>query len=287
VQYKTLGRTNERVSILGFGGTGVGMNNYLSDWDPDLQKEESTRAITRAIELGINYFDTAALYGKGKSETLLGDALKSHRANLYLATKVRASDADGVKASIEGSLERLQTSQIDLLQYHGEWITDKIYDDFMKPQGILAGLQAVQKEGLVRHIGFTSEGVTGAVSRLIATEAFDVMQIQYNLFFQHPCDPDKKQGVMYEAEAKNMGIVLMRTFTGGVFQKWIPQAAPDHHKQIDFHKALLSFAISNALTDVALADMRQTDWVESNCAVCDDTSNRIDIDALFSRFPKR
>lgn len=287
MQYRTLGRTNERLSVLGFGGTGIGMNSYLSEWNPDEQLEESTRAIERAIALGVTYFDTAVLYGRGKSETILGNILKPHRDTLYLATKVRATDADGVRESIEGSLERLQTDQIDLLQYHGEWITDVIFDDFMKPNGILAGLQAVQQEGLVRHIGFTSEGVTGGVSRLIETEAFDVMQIQYNLFFQHPCDPDKKQGVMYEAEAKNMGIVLMRTFTGGVFQKWIPQVAPEHHEEIDFHKALLSFALSNPMTDVALADMRRTDWVESNCAVCDDVANRIDIDALFSRFPKR
>ena len=284
MEYRELGRTAERVSILGFGGTGVGMRNYLSEFDPEEMAEASARAMTRAVELGVNYFDTAALYGKGASERLFGKALATHREDIFLATKVRASRADDVRRSVDESLERLQTDRIDLLQYHGEWITDGIYDDIMKSGGAVDGLRAAQADGLVRYVGFTSEGVTGGVSRLIETEAFDVMQIQYNLFYQHPCDPDKKQGVMYEAEARNMGIVLMRTFTGGVFQKWFPQAAPAHHDLIDAPRALLSFAISNPMTDVALVDMRQTDWVESNVAVCADSSARIDLEDLFNRF---
>lgn len=284
MEYRTLGRTGERVSVLGFGGTGVSMRNYLSEWDPDEQTDASLRAMSRAIELGVNYFDTAALYGKGKSEELFGSALAPHRDDIFLATKARESTVDGVRRSVETSLKRLQTDRIDLLQYHGEWITDDICEEILAPGGTLEGLRRAQEEGLVRYIGFTSEGVTGGVSRLIDTDAFDVMQIQYNLFFQHPCDPDKQQGVMYEAEARNMGIVLMRTFTGGVFQKWIPQIAPDHHEAIDFPRALLAFAISNPMTDVALADMRKLEWVESNVAVCDDPSARIDVPELFRRF---
>ncbi|NKB68991.1 MAG: hypothetical protein GKR89_18135 [Candidatus Latescibacteria bacterium] len=284
MQYRTLGRTGERVSELGFGGTGVGMKNYLSDWDPEEQTEASIEAVSRAVELGVNYFDTAPLYGRGRSEHLFGRALKPHRDRVFLATKVRAASADEVVRSVDESLERLQTERIDLLQYHGEWINEDILEDILKPGGVLAGLQKAQQQGTVRYIGFTSEGVTGPVSRLVETDSFDVMQIQYNLFFQHPCDPDKQQGVMYEAEARSMGIVLMRTFTGGVFQKWIPQAAPQHHDQVDFHRALLGFALSNPMTDVALADMRRTDWLEANAAVSDDPSARIDLDGLFRRF---
>jgi uncharacterized protein len=260
------------------------MRNYLSEWDPEKQAEASEEAIVRAVDLGVNYFDTAALYGRGTSERMFGKALQPYRDSIFLATKARESTADDVRRSVDESLERLQTDRIDLLQYHGEWITDDICDDILKPGGTLEGLQSAQKEGLIRYIGFTSEGVTGGISKLIDTEAFDVMQIQYNLFFQHPCDPDKQHGVMYEAEARNMGIVLMRTFTGGVFQKWIPQVAPGLHEKIDFPKALLSFAISNPMTDVALADMRRTEWVEGNVAVCDDPSARIDIADLFKRF---
>ena len=284
MEYRTLGRTGERVSVLGFGGTGVGMRNYLSEFDPEERADASIEAMARAVELGVNYFDTAALYGAGASERLFGRALASHRDDIFLATKVRASSADDVRRSVDESLQNLQTDRIDLLQYHGEWITEDVRDDILRPGGALDGLLAAQKAGLVRYVGFTSEGVTGAVSELIETEAFDVMQIQYNLFFQHPCDPDKRQGVMYEAEARNMGIVLMRTFTGGVFQKWWPQVAPRNPGAIDMPRALLSFAISNAMTDVALVDMRHTEWVESNVAICADSTARIDLPNLYDRF---
>ena len=76
---------------------------------------------------------------------------------------------------------------------------------------MLSGLQAVKAEGLVRFIGFTTEGVNGPASRLIASGAFDVMQICYNLIYQHPYDPTRKAGALLEAEAQGMGIVTMRT----------------------------------------------------------------------------
>jgi aryl-alcohol dehydrogenase-like predicted oxidoreductase len=88
------------------------------------------------------------------SEKLSGRVLKPHRDQVFLATKVRTSDADGVRASVDESLERLQTDRIDLLQYHGEWITDETVQDIEKPNGVLAGLKKDQEEGLVRYIGF-------------------------------------------------------------------------------------------------------------------------------------
>lgn len=169
------------------------------------------------------------------------------------------------------------------MQYHGEWYTKEIMQDFMKPGGILEGLQAVKDEGLVRFIGFTSQGVDGGVSQLIETGAFDVMQIQYNVTFQHPYDPEKQAGVMFEAEAQNMGIVIMRTFTGGTFIRWMNHIAPGVEKQVDIPKALLSFVLSNPLVDVALADMRRVEWVEANCATCDDLDSRVDLDTLYGR----
>ena len=90
MQYRTLGRTGERVSELGFGGTGVGMKNYLSTWDPEQQEQEGLTAMTRAIELGVNYFDTAPLYGRGVSEQLFGAALKPHREQVFLENAARS-----------------------------------------------------------------------------------------------------------------------------------------------------------------------------------------------------
>lgn len=283
MRYRTLGRTGEKVSEIGFGGTGVGLRNYISEWDPsgDDQIQVAEQAIERAIALGITYFDTAPKYG---SEALFGRMLKPYRERVFIATKVRESDADSLRRSIEESLTDLQTNQIDLMQYHGEWYTDEDMHNFFKPDGILAGLRAVHRDGLVRFIGFTSEGVNGNVSQLIATGEFDVMQIQYNLFLQHPCDLEKRHGVMFEAEAQEMGIVIMRAMTGGTFTKWMNHIAPVLNQQVDFPKALLSFVLSNPMIDVALVDMRQPQWVEANCTTSDDLSSRIDLTELYRRF---
>ena len=283
MRYRMLGRTGEMVSEVGFGGTGIGLRNYISAWDPagTDQLQLAEESIRRAVALGITYFDTAPKYG---SEPLFGQLLKPHRDQLFLATKVRESDAAKVRRSVEESLTRLQTDQIDLIQYHGEWYTDELMHHFFKTDGILAGLQSLRQDGLVRFLGFTSEGVNGNVSRLIATREFDVMQIQYNLFNQQPCDLEKGHGVMFEAEDREMGIVIMRALTGGTFAKWMSYVAPQLAGQIDFAQALLAFVLSNPLADVALVDMRLPEWVEANCRTSDDLSSRIDLAELYRRF---
>ena len=106
-------------------------------WDPEQQTEASIEAVTKAVELGVNYFDTAPLYGRGLSEQLFGRALKPYRDQVFLATKVRESSADGVCRSVDQSLERLQTDQIDLLQYHGEWLSEDTLEDIFKLGGVL------------------------------------------------------------------------------------------------------------------------------------------------------
>ena len=192
-----------------------------------------------------------------------------------------------MRRSVEESLIRLQTDRIDLMQFHGEWYSDEQMYHILKPDGVLAGLQAARADGLIRSIGITAEGVNGPLSQLIGTGEFDVMQIQYNLLFQHPYDPSKKAGVLYEAEAQGMGIALMRTFTGDAFSKWLKLTAPGIEQRQDYSalvKGLLTFALSNPLTDVAIVGMRSAALVEENCAICDDLDSRIDLNALFGYF---
>lgn len=286
MRYRKLGRTGVEVSEIGFGGAGAGLRNYIVEWDVTQAEQAQTaeRAIERAVELGVTYFDTAPLYG---SKPLFGRVLKPHRDRVFIASKVRESDADSVRRSVEASLTRLQTNRLDLIQHHGEWYSDALLHDFLKPDGILAGLRAARDEGLVRFIGFTSQGTDGNVSRLIATGEFDVMQIQYNLMFQHPYDPEKRHGVMFEAEAQEMGIAVMRSMTGGVLMKWLERIDPGIGQRVDLPKALLSFVLSNPLTDVALVGMRYPEWVEANCAISDDETSRIDLEEMFKLFVNR
>jgi hypothetical protein len=289
MNYRTLGKTGEKVSEIGFGGAGAGLRNYLRRWDPS--QEEQTQlveqAIQRAVELGINYFDTAPLYG---SEEMFGWALKPHRDQVFIATKVREENAYDTLRSIEDSLARLQTDHLDLIQYHGGWYTDQQVENILKPDGVLAGMRAAQEDGLVRYVGYTDEGVNAQGQKLIDSGEFDMVQLQYNLTFQHPYDPDKHAGPMLDAEAREMGIAVMRPFTGGTFSRWLDQVYPGIREQIDVSRlmsGLLSFVLSNPMVDVAIVGMRSVQRVEQNCAIVDDLDSRIDLDQLYGRFLRR
>jgi len=286
---RILGRTGLEVSEIGFGGAPAGLRNYLGQWEPDQDEaaQQVADAIGYAVSLGINYFDTAPGYGDGASERMFGLGLHPYRDQVTLATKLFADTADDVRRSVEASLERLSIQQIDVIQLHGTWYTDQQVDRFLAPDGALQGLQAVKDEGLVRFIGFTAEGVNGPASRLIATSAFDVMQICYNLIYQHPYDPTRKAGILVEAEAQGMGIVTMRTLTSGIFQKWLAGVFPemtDTARQDRLRQALLSFVLSNPMVDCALIGMRTRQEVAANVAMCEDTQWRINLDQMHERY---
>jgi len=290
MNYRTLGRTGLQVSEIGFGGAPAGLRNYLGRWEPE--RDESTQqigeAIARAVNLGINYFDTAPGYGDGASERMFGKAIKPFRDHIVIATKLFAATADDVRRSVVNSLERLQVDKINVIQLHGTWYREDEVTQILAPGGVLSGLQAVKTEGLVQFIGFTTEGVNGPVSRLIASEAFEVMQICYNLIYQHPYDPTRKSGALLEAEAQGMGIVTMRTLTSGIFQKWLelvfPNELRDPDRQERLRQALLSFVLSNPLVDCALVGMRTRQEVDANVAICENQELRVNLDWMHERY---
>jgi uncharacterized protein len=286
LQYRVLGRTGLSVSVVGFGGAPSGLRNYLGKWEPD--SDEASRlvesAISHAVDRGINYFDTAPGYGAGASESMFGRALKPYRDRIVLATKLTGDDEAQLRRSAGESLTRLQTDHVDVMQYHGGYYTDADVDRFLRPGGVIDGLKAIRRDGLTRFIGFTSEGANGATSRFIATGEFDVMQICYNLIYQHPCDPSRKAGALYEAEVQQMGIVTMRPLTSGIFQHWARLLDPTLEHRVDLPRALLGFVLSNPLVDVAIVGMRSPGRIDTNVAIADDPTSRIDLSAMHERY---
>src|SRR5438105_5043250 len=108
MQYRTLGRTGLRVSEIGFGGAQVGIPNYIERWDPAGADEQQSviRALERALDLGLNYVDTAPGYGAGTSEEVLGQVIGRRRAECVVATKTGGRDPEGIVRSVEESLRR-------------------------------------------------------------------------------------------------------------------------------------------------------------------------------------
>jgi uncharacterized protein len=280
----SLGRTGVTVSRLGFGGAPAGLTNYLGTYHPQdaAQREQVIEAIQAALDLGITYFDTASAYGQGASETIFGEALRGRRDGIFLATKLLVSPPTEPRAEIEASLRRLDCEFVDLIQLHGTSYTPAQAEQALKRGGLLDELEQLRDEGLARFIGFTSEDQNPPVYGFIESGRFDVMQICYNLIYQHPAEPTRPFGAMVAAEAAHMGIVSMRTLTSGIFQRWARTVNPAD--DFDYNPALLQFVLSNPLVDVALVGMRSAAEVRRNVAICADSSGRIDLNALHERY---
>ncbi len=284
MQYRTLGRTGLRVSEIGFGGAQVGIPNYMETWDSHGQREQQTiiDALNRALDLGLNYIDTAPSYGDGISEEVLGRVIAKRRDECILATKTSAYDPADILESVENSLRRLQTDVIDVLQLHGGAYPEEDVETILN-RGGLEAFQNLRDQGKIRFLGFTAELPSGGVSQLIATGAFDVMQIRYNFMYQDACDFLFPGGIVHEAKAQGMGIVTMRTMTSGLFQRLMRASFPQL-AGADLDTFLLNYVLSNPLVDVAIIGMRRAEEVEHNNSVSDNTALRLDLEQVHTRF---
>ena len=285
MEYAMLGKTGRKVSRIGFGGAVAGLRNYLHTYDPgaDESIQGVVEAIGKALELGINYFDTAPGYGDGQSERMFGTALGGVAPDsIFLATKCGIGNRDHVLRSVENSLKNLKKDSIDLLQIHGDGISREKEALIMGRNGMLSGLLELKEAGLAKHIGFTSEDNNDVVYHFIDSGCFDAVQLCYNFLFQHPYEPSRPFGSMLAAEARQMGIITMRAPTSGTFQRWIGMVNPDN--TFDYTRALIQFVLSNPLVDVALVGMRTAARVIENVDIVNDTAGRIDLNRLHARY---
>jgi len=225
METRTLGRTGLKVSVLGFGCGAVG--GLMVRGSPADQE----RAVARAIELGINYFDTAAMYGNGESERNLGRVLKSLNPDIRVGTKVRVPAAErshigaAVTASLEASLQRLQLDQIDLFQLHNH-ITRDGRDGDLTPETVLGevvpAFERLREQGKTRFYGITAVGDTAALHQVVDARVVDTAQVSYNLL--NPSAgatvargyPAHDFGnLLAHAKTANMGVINIRVLAAG------------------------------------------------------------------------
>lgn len=184
MEQRVLGKSGLRLSVLGFGCGAVGGLMVRGE------AADQERAVARAIELGINYFDTAAMYGQGQSERNLGRVLKSLKPDILVGTKVRVPPEEkrrigaAIIASLEASLGRLQLDHVDLFQLHNH-ITLAGEDDALTPDQVLGeavpAFERLQRDGKTRFLGITAVGDTEALERIVDARVFDSAQVPYNL----------------------------------------------------------------------------------------------------------
>jgi aryl-alcohol dehydrogenase-like predicted oxidoreductase len=196
--------------------------------------QEQVAAVARALELGINSFDTAAAYGDGTSETNLGRVLGELRAEVVLSTKIRLSpSAYSLKAAtvtaVEASLRRLGRSYVDLIQIHNRiafarttWPQALTPEQVLGPGGVLEGFEVLQDEGKVRFFGFSGLGDPTATRHLVDSGRFHSVQVYYNLLNPsagYPVPPAfsalNYEKLMDRAAARGMGVAVVRALAAG------------------------------------------------------------------------
>lgn len=166
---RILGKTGARVSAVGFG-CGSRFLMYK-------EEDQALEALTKALDMGITYVDTAFSYGNGKSEERVGKIMKTRRKEVWLATKVQDRSYDGAMRIIEGSLKRLQTDQVDLLHIHA--LGDA--DDLKKAEeGALKALYKAREQKLARFIGVTCHSDPTVLKTALERHDFDCTQMALN-----------------------------------------------------------------------------------------------------------
>lgn len=240
MQFRPLGSTGISVSTLSFGAGPV--SGLLTSSAVETQSE----VISRAIALGVNWFDTAATYGDGQSEVNLGAALASIRSEqpLHVATKVRVrlpTETDVrslVVASVKESLQRLGLPRVTLLQIHNsitrsrnDQPTSITPEDVLGPKGLLAGMEDVQACGWVDHFGLTGIGDADALEIVMRSGRFAAIQAPFHILNPSAlqatpamlCDPDYG-GFLRTAFELGMGIFAIRVFAAGALLGAEPSA---------------------------------------------------------------
>ncbi|MCF8720114.1 aldo/keto reductase [Nitrospina gracilis] len=212
MEYRQLGSSDLKVSVLGFGAWGIGGSPF---WTTEGDRA-SEKALLKAVELGINFFDTAPVYGFGHSESLIGKALKPHRDKLIYATKCglrwekeslgsirKVATRASIEEEIELSLKRLQTDVIDLYQVH--------WPDVDTPQAeTMETLLRLKGQGKIRHIGVSNYN-TRQMQECLEVGPIVSLQPEYSLLQRSI----EKEIVPY-CRGKNIGIVAYSPLASGV-----------------------------------------------------------------------
>lgn len=193
---RPLGKTGHNVKIFSLGGQAT--------LERSGTEEESLKIINRALDLGVNYIDTAASYGRGVSQKYIGQVMKGRRKEVFLATKTHRRSYDDSMRLLDESLASLQTDHLDLWQLHNVRTQDDLDKIFAK-DGAIKALEKAKSEGIVRFIGITGHYDPFVLKKAIEDYPFDTILMALNAADRHnksfidhllPTAVDKKLGII-------------------------------------------------------------------------------------------
>ena len=199
-----LGNTGFDVSIYSLGGQGA--------LEVPGTFDKSVAIINRALDLGVNYIDTAAYYGSGSSELYIGEVMKTRRDEVFLATKSHDYTYDGTMRLIEESLRRLNTDYLDLYQHH--YMVQERYDRLLKKNSARHAFEKLKEDGVIRHIGVTGHSAR-ILSDAIEHYDYDCVLVPLNAAGSILQDSEYIDRFFRLTGQKNMGVIAMKVFGGG------------------------------------------------------------------------
>jgi predicted aldo/keto reductase-like oxidoreductase len=253
MRYRSLGRTGFEISALGFGAMRL----------PFDDEAESVAIIQRAFDQGVNYVDTAYTYGGGRSEPIVGRAVRGYRDRVRVATKFPIWDAhetSDYRRVLGEQLRRLGLDYIDFYHFHG--LSQEHFERRVLGLGLLDEAQKVRDEGLIRHISFSFHDRAEVMPQIIDTGVFDSVLCQYNLL-----DRSNQAAIEY-AHQRGLGVVVMGPIGGGRLggpSRTIQAMVPG--QRVSSPELALRFVLANPNIDCALSGMGSRQMVDENAEV--------------------
>jgi len=273
MEQRTLGKTSLQVSALTLGGGGIGMV-----WGPTTD-EECIETVKAAVAGGVNMLDLAPVYGKGKSEEIVGQAWRDLPTKPLVATKVfimpddRKDLAGAVQRSIEGSLKRLGLSQVDVFQLHNQVEPQDptaprrlTLREVVGAGGVLEAMQRLKDAKIVKALGFTGIARHDVVRELFADSRLETVQLVTNIL----CSEGEMGArgdapyrdhleMVRRAQAAGLGVFGIRPFAAGSLTAAIDRTLPAEHPVVrDFTLAQqhLGFLAADTSSSLSVAAMR-------------------------------
>ncbi|NWG14791.1 MAG: aldo/keto reductase [Acidobacteria bacterium] len=246
IEFRTLGRTGLKVSPLGFG--------CMTTSDPAV--------IERAVDLGINYFDTARSYQGGNNERMVGAALKGKRSRIFISSKTQGKTRQEALADLETSLRELGTDYLDIWYLHNRNRPEEVTDELLETQ------QDARKAGKIRFAGVSTHfNMPEMLAWLVRCGRTDVTLASYNFTMK----PDLTQAIQ-AARAAGMGVVAMKALAGGFsrIQRGDrlygvnPDSLTGTLRQEGAMLAALKWVLKNRSVDTAIVCMTDFDQLDEN-----------------------
>jgi len=247
MKYRRLGKTNLLVSAIGFGAIKL----------PEVSAEQAKAAINRALDLGVNFIDTARDYAD--SERKVGAAIKGRRDQCFIATKTLAREAPEATRQLETSLKELDIDKIDLYQLHS--VSDEAtYRQVMSLGGAFEAVKKAKEEGKIEHIGISIHRDLTVMRQAIKSGQFETIMVSYS--------PVDQEGVEKEiiplAREYDLGVIAMKPLLGGQLTSPGSVEGPD-----PIVRGALRYILSNEAISTVIPGMVSVREVEENCALGD------------------